>query len=446
MILNLLLAVLCQAQPNVLLITLDDAGWPEWSSMPNVQALASQGVTFERAYTTSPVCSPSRLAMLTGRYARREGIGDLSLDSLAINVTQDRLPLSLVFLPEVLSANSYVCGLIGKDHLGRAPLNNGSDLGLSPWALARVQAPIAPFTRGFSYWRGGNPSYQTSYYNWWRADDGLLSQEAMFATNVQMDEFVQLWAEISTPRFVALSWTAPHYPYDPPPGDGPTGSLRGDYLQLVRDVDDAIGIILQIVDLSTTYVVVTADNGTPDNARPPRSPSLHWKGSTYDGGCRVPLLVAGPGVAPRVEHDRVVSLVDLPATLAELVGVKLTEGAFDDSVSFADALGNWQGSSPRDFAFCERYEVVNPFTQPIGYDDQAVIEKDTFWPGTSTKVRLKLRRVDADGNGPNPSQDWVYDLLSDPQEKSPTLLSDPIIRPSVRSRLLTELASLPPRP
>src|SRR5688572_2415816 len=147
-----------QAASDCLIVVFDDLGAADAALMPNLQAFAAQGVRFDRAYSSSPTCSPSRLAMLAGIYARREGIGDLSLNPLTISgPVQDRLRLTLTWLPEVLQAHGYETGLFGKDHLGRAPITPGDDLGLQAFQLARIQAPLGPFTRGFTASRAVSP-------------------------------------------------------------------------------------------------------------------------------------------------------------------------------------------------------------------------------------------------------------------------------------------------
>lgn len=426
---------------NILVIVADDLGWPERALLPALDSLASQGVTLERFYTY-PTCTPTRIALQAGRYPRREGIGDLSMN--AHDPTQDRLRLDLKTLPELFKPGKATA-LIGKWHIGRAKLFGEMD-----------QVTSGPYCQGYDTWAAGNPTVlnagfgSSGYRNWWRVDNGDQVLSTQYATDAQRDEFLSYWVSTPGPKFTVLAWSAPHGPYnlaDTPPGYTFQGNVRADYEQTVAYLNTQLAVVLASVNLADTVVVFIADNGTPDDARPNSSPSLKWKGSTYEGGVRVPCVIAGPGISQGVVSQRVVSVTDLAATLAELSAVPITSG-FEDSQSFANELGAWTGTTPRTFVFTERYEVTvstASVPQPIGYDDQAVIEKQTAFttPQGQVQLKLKLRRVDADGTGPNPSQDWVYDLITDPNETNP---GDPLLLPPVlRNRLYAELNSIPPR-
>lgn len=437
---------------NVLVIIADDIGWTERAYFPaSLDSLAAQGTTFTRAYSW-PTCSPTRLAALFGHYPRRDGIGDLSLN--AHLETDDRLPLSLVSVAEVF-APTYQTALFGKWHLGRAPLDNGSDLALPAASMARVQGPLGPYCQGFELWRAGSPTVVAAgsgapngYYDWWRVDDGLMQTETLYATAAQRDEFLAWWTGTSGPKFGVLSWSAAHTPYDTPPGYTPHPTTRGKFLQVADYLDQAMADVLAAVSLTDTIVVFISDNGTPDDARDATTPSGYWKGSTFEGGVRVPLIVAGPGIAQGTS-SRLVSIVDIPATLCELANLP-NPGL--DSQSFADALGSWTGSAARSFVFAERYETRQPgptAPQPEGYDDSAIIEAS--W---------KMRVVDADGIGAGGKAELVYYLPTDPYELAPSpgwTTSDGTSPPQglttaqqnalsvATTRLRAELASMPAR-
>lgn len=396
-----------QAPPDVLLIVFDDFGWPEVELMPTLADFAADGVTLTRAYSW-PTCSPTRIAYRTGRYPRREGIGDLSLDAHQTNA--DRLRLSLFSMGE-LFAPYGTSTLIGKWHLGRAPLNGEMD-----------QIPSGPLCQGYQ-WRAGVPSILSSgagtsgYYLWPRVQAGDLFIEDEYATDVQRDEFIARWTGAVGFKFVELSFSAPHGPYDTPPSFTPATTERAKYEQVIEYLDGALADALAVVG-PDTIVCITSDNGTPDGARPAGTDSGTWKGSVSEGGVRVPLFIRGPGIDTGTTSDRLISLVDLGATLAECSGIPLP-GGFEDSLSFADELGAWPGDQERTFVFTERYEVTSGQPQPVGYDAQAIIEAS--W---------KLTRI----NG----TDTYWHLDGDDEEP---------LTPSqtIQDRLQAELASLPPR-
>lgn len=409
------------------MIVLDDVGETERPLLSSLAGIAAAGVEFSRFYTF-PVCSPTRYAALAGRLPRREGIGDtINAHNSATGASPppDRLA---VMLPEALKP-THATALFGKWHLGRASVGMRRDL------LAITES--GPFVSGFDRWRAGNPNSialpgatKDGYYNWYRVeDDQVLRNNSEYATAAQRDAFLNWWTTASGPRLAWLAFSAAHQPYDPPPGYAYTGSVRGDYEQVIEYLDDALAAVLAVVSLADTYIVILGDNGTPDEARIPGSPSGYWKGTCYEGGINAPLLIAGPGVMPGTSA-RLVSALDVSPTILELIGA--SSRGLEDGRSFADELGPWSGAPVRTWVFSERYDVPSGGGQVEGYDDQAVVE--SAW---------KLRRVDADGIGPGPSVDRAYYLPNDPYELSPI---DPALLPApIRDRLYAELASLSPR-
>lgn len=315
----------------------------------------------------------------------------------------------------------YATSLIGKWHMGRA---GGSSLVQSGPPAAGVESWIA----GVPSVLDGGGDGATGYYSWWRCDGSAPWLETTYATDAQRDGFLSWWAATPSAKFSVLAFSAAHTPWDQPPGYPPAITDRDRYMQVVDYLNVALADVLAAVDLSNTFVIFISDNGTPDDARPLGTPSGEWKGSCAEGGVRVPMIIAGPGVAHGTT-SRLVSVVDLAATIADLTGVSISIG-FEDSQSFANSLGSWTGTTPRAFIFTERYDVKASlaYPQPEGYDDQCVVEYS--W---------KLRHLDADGDGPNGFvNQWGY--IQSPGVEIP--LTPP---KSIRDRLLAELASIPPR-
>jgi arylsulfatase A-like enzyme len=409
----------------VVVIVLDDVGrdevYPDVSFTPTIERFASQGVRFERAYSW-PVCSPTRYALNFGRYPRRNGIGDV-INALEPQVSPSPPPpRGLASLAEVFAA-THETALFGKWHLGRAGLAGEMD-----------QPTSGPFVQGFDRWLAGMPNGASrgaqgeTHYQWNRVEDGALSTSNEYATRAQYEAFVDWWTSTCGPRFAWLGFAAAHPPFDPPPGFGVLATERENYQQMIAYLDqEALARVADVIDLAHTYVVIVGDNGTPDDARPQGSATNHFKGTVFEGGIRVPLVIAGPGVTRLgAVSDRLVSLVDLPATILELAGSPLPPGRFEDSCSFADELSMvLAGNLPRTFVFTERY------TDSL--DEMAVVES-----------RWKLRRFDPDGpQGPLGYRDQLYDLESDPLEASPILPGAGF--DAEFARLGAELDSIPPR-
>lgn len=410
--------------PSVVVIVLDDVGrdevYPAASFTPTMERFASQGVRFERAYSW-PVCSPTRYALTFGRLPRRDGIGDV-INAIDPQVSPSPPPSrGLVSLAEVF-ALTHETALFGKWHLGRAGLAGEMD-----------QPGSGPLCQGFERWRAGMPNGASrgapgeTHYLWNRVEDGDSFTDNVYATRAQYEAFVDWWTTTCGSRFAWLGFAAAHPPYDPPPGLGLLATERENYQQMIAYVDqEALARVAGVIDLTDTYVVIVGDNGTPEDARPPGSPANHSKGTVFEGGIRVPLVIAGPGITPGVVSDRLVSLVDLPATILELAGKPVPAGRFEDSRSFADELSSMlTGSHPRDSVFTERYTG--------GQDEMAVVER-----------RWKLRRLDPDGpQGPLGYRDEIYDLENDPLEASPIPPGTGFDAEFVRLR--AELSSIPPR-
>lgn len=410
-------AALPQSQQNLLIIILDDVGkgdiFPAVAT-PNIQAFAVQGMSFSRAYSF-PVCSPTRCAVLLGEYPRRHGIGDVinaHKPDQSNSPPPSRIPVSLAEALEPTHQTAF----FGKWHLGRLNVAGAPAL------------ESGPFGSGFEHWFAGSPNSigqgtgTTGYFRWWRVEEGLSSVSGVYATDAQRDAFVAWWSGTAGPKFAMLAFNAAHAPYDAPPGVALKAAIRDQFTDIIQNVDAAIGACLSVVSLSDAYVILLGDNGTPDEARPITSTSGFWKGTTYEGGVRVPMIVAGPGIAPGAS-GRLVSVLDVPTTALELLG-KAPRG-FQDSQSFANALGSWQGTAARSWVFAERYGA------PGLPDEQAVIE--ATW---------KLRVWDPDGPGPLPPHEAVYNLGSDPFEQTPI---DPAAVTIASARLHSELGSLPSR-
>ena len=391
---------------SVLIVIADDLGWSERALLPSLDELARRGVTFERAYSF-PLCSPTRTAVWQGVWPRRAGVGD------TVRAHDGELQMGLrLSLPEALLPRMHTA-LIGKYHLGRAAQLPG----------ALTSGPLAD---GLEHWFAGSPESinrphaTAGYYDWYRVEDALEDPHArQYATDAQRDAFLSWWN--GKDQFTVLAWSAPHAPYDTPPGYAPQATARARYEQSITYLDQAMAAVLARIDWERTLVVFLGDNGTPNDARPLGTPAGRWKNTTFEGGIRVPLIVAGAGVTHTGVSRRLVSMVDIAATVLELTRTRPERG-FEDSRSFADELGPWAGSAPRDFVLAERFPTP---------DDLAIVT-----------ARWKLRVLDPDGPGINPPTAQLLDLLRDPGETNPL---DPNSLPPVRDRLLAYLAALPPR-
>jgi len=370
------------AKPNVVLILVDDLGWMDLSCQgsgyyetPNIDRLAKEGMRFTDAYAACAVCSPTRAAVLTGRYPARTGITDWirarfqggKIPADKKNPTQyvgnrkllcPPNPLWMereeVTIAELLKPAGYTSCHIGKWHLGPDdwyPEHQGFDLNIG----------------GCDY--GQPPSYFDPYSKPRQGDIPTLKprKEGEYLTDREGDEaagFIRDHA--SQPFFLYYAPYAVHTPiqarkdlkerYE---AKKKTNQKNAAYAAMVHSLDDAIGRILDTLDelklAKDTLVVFTSDNGGLDNNDNPtdNAPLRAGKGTPYEGGIRVPFIARWPGqiTAGALSRQPVISVDCLP-TILEATGVKPPTGVELDGVSLLSLLrGNGNKRLDRESLF-----------------------------------------------------------------------------------------------
>lgn len=367
------------APTDVVLVVLDDVGTDEFAAygvhpdqpkLPVLESLASGGLVFEHAYG-APTCSPARAALYTGRHGRRSGMGRWILPS----EEQYTLPVQAT-LATVLAAASppWTTAFVGKWHLVSydrpSPWTHPAELGFVDFRgpLANVGEPVDP----------GNGR---NYFRWELATSEGLSSVSTYATTGQVDDALEALASMPSPSLLVLSLTAAHVPLHLPPPEllsTPVDDTSPDWaLQraAAEALDHELGRLLDTMDAArrerTTFVVV-GDNGTDrDFIRPPFSTARH-KGTLYDGGVRVPLVVSGPLATPG-RTEALVHVVDVLPTLAELAGAPLPAGPLDGA-SFAATLADPGSTGPREYVYSELFAPNGP--GPWTQDESMVRNRD----------------------------------------------------------------------
>ena len=357
---------MAQEKPNVVLIVADDLGWADlgcygskFYKTPNLDKLASQGKRFTQAYSASPVCSPTRSALMTGKHPARlhltdwlPGRTDRPAQKLLRPTIRQALPLEEITIAERLKGLGYSTGLIGKWHLGGngfEPTKQGFDVNIAGDETGTALSYFAPFHRGLRTMPGLRDAPEGQYLT-----DRLA---------IEAERFID--AHKARPFFLYLPHYAPHIPLTAKPDkiakypkwDGtPHGRQENPYYAaMLESLDDAVGKVLDALDRNgladKTIVIFTSDNGglaIREGANTPptiNSPLREGKGWVYEGGLRVPLIVRWPGkIAPGVETTPAWA-ADLPVTLAELCGASKAEGL--DGVSLAGLLTKGQALEPR---------------------------------------------------------------------------------------------------
>ena len=317
--------------PNVLLILADDHGYGDISvhngpsiQTPNIDRIATNGVRFSKFYANSSVCSPSRAALMTGRYPDRAGVPGVIRTHPENSWGYFRQ--DAVTLPSVLKQKDYRTALIGKWHLGLEPENH-------------------PCKRGFDHFHGFLGDMMDDYYTHLRHDINYMRQGSDtihpqgHATDLFTEwsmDFIRAQAQSPQSFFLYLAYNAPHTPIQPPDDwvervreREPGISLqRAKYIALVEHMDAGIGRVLDTLvetdQLSNTLVIYTSDNGGSMDVGAHNGPLRGQKGEMYEGGIRVPTCAMWPGHVPEGHvTDQVGLLMDLFPTVCEVAGAPI---------------------------------------------------------------------------------------------------------------------------
>lgn len=436
------------SRPNVVLILADDLDLRDLGSFgakdirtPHLDRLAHEGVRFTSFYSNGTECSPTRAALLTGRYQHRVGglecaigTGNVGRYDDAMRLAKEHdlgLPASLPTLPALLKKAGYATALCGKWHLGYeekfAPGQHGFDhafycVGGGMDYFHHVEDPpqYAPALR-----LNGQPIKRPGYFTDLVADDAVtwLRHHA-----VRAGEGTGTAPGQPRPFFLYLPFTAPHSPFQGPDEKDdaplPADSPRWDqgkappavYAAMIERLDQAVGRVLAALEeqrhAANTLVLFTSDNGGTGSARP--TGLRGFKGQTFEGGVRVPCLVRWPGVLPAgTDFAHPALTFDLTASLARAAGVAAAnQHSFDgvDILRFAQ-----DGAAPPARALFWRAR-----------------RGERTWRAVRDGALKYVSRQDGDK-----VEDWLFDLGRDPAEETSVLAE----RADDAARLRRQLAA-----
>lgn len=318
-------------KPNILLILVDDLGYGDLSSFgatdlhsPAIDGLMEKGMRFDQFYANSPVCSPTRASILTGRYPDLAGVPGV------IRTNEDNswgyFHESAITLPQLLKNANYHTAIIGKWHLG-------------------LEKPNQPNDRGFDFFHGFLGDMMDDYYthlrkgnNYMRLNNQEINPKG-HATELFTDwaiDYLKNRKDKEEPFFLYLAYNAPHFPIQPPEDwlekvkkrEPQLSEKRAKNVAFVEHMDFNIGKVLNSLEKTglaeNTLVIFTSDNGgslrhAQSNGR------LHGgKQQMFEGGIRVPTCAVWPGkIKPQTRSNAVGISMDLYATLAEVAGVSI---------------------------------------------------------------------------------------------------------------------------
>ncbi len=340
-------------KPNIIYINLDDLGWKDLGFMgsqfyetPRIDKLASGGVVFTNAYAPAANCAPSRASCLTGQYTPRHGIYTVNKSDRGDARTRKLIPIKnkadlaseKMTIAENLKASAYASAHIGKWHLGDDPKEQGFDINIG----------------------GGRLGHPKSYFSPYQNKDLKDGPEGEYLTDRLTDEAIKFVENHQkSPFFLHLAYYAVHSPIQPKKEKvekyarkrGSQGQSNARYAAMIEGVDENIGRFMAKLDelglTEDTVIVFMSDNGGVSR-RTSMAPLRAGKGSYYEGGIRVPLIVRWPAkVRSGIRCDTPVSGIDLYPTFLEMTGTPRAKQKILDGVSLMPLLTRSGGLKKR---------------------------------------------------------------------------------------------------
>ena len=419
-------------QPNIIYIVADDLGYADlgcyggrdepWGAVsPVLDGLAARGIRFTQGYSNSPVCSPTRFALMTARYQYRlRGAAEEPINSKSRGSTALGLPPEHPTLPSLLRAAGYRTALIGKWHLGFAPhfgpLKSGYEESFGPLAGGVDYFTHCDSSGRHDLWENDVEHHQEGYLT------DLLSRRTV--------EYVERMAAQDAPFFVSLHYTAPHWPWETRDDAARAPTIRDNlfdlaagnihvYRRMIHHMDEGIGQIMQALrrtgQLDNTLVVFTSDNGGErfsDNW-----PLVGGKMDLTEGGIRVPWIAHWPAVI-RAGGDsaQLCMTMDWSATMLDAAGVAAHPDYPLDGVSLLPVL--------RDAA----HAFDRPLHFRMNHRDQRALRVGDW----------KYLKVD--------DNEYLFNIPQDERERANLARKEPARLDAMRADWLAWNATMPPIP
>ena len=413
-------AASAQEKPNVVLVFMDNYGWGEpgcygggilrGAPTPRIDNLATEGTRLLN-FNVEAQCTPSRAAILTGRYAIRTGNASIPIETPVYGLTQWEVTMA-----EMLSDAGYATGMFGKWHLGHTDGRFPTDQGFDEWYGipnssdesawpddTRFRDGVHPFAIAEHIMEGkkGEKPRKVEVYN---TEARTLIDADLTTRSIA---FMERQVKAKKPFFLYIPYTMTHMPVLPHPEfRGKTGN--GDFADVLAQIDAYVGRLLDSVDelgiRDDTIFIFTSDNG-PDPTTPHQSFSGPWSGSYFtgkEGSLRVPFIIRWPGKIPGgAVSNEIVHEMDLFPTIAKVAGGKVPEDRIIDGVDQVDFFLGKQDQSNRE------HVIVY-----VGSDLYGVKWRN-----------YKMMSKEIDQAFADPTRSYgvplIYDLHTDPKEATP---------------------------
>lgn len=405
------------AKPNIIVILVDDLGFGDLSSYgapdlksPHIDALAAAGMRFDNFYANGPVCSPTRAALLTGRYPDLVGVPGVIRTNVKDN--WGYLSQNAVLLPQLLKPAGYHTAVIGKWHLGLRKENH-------------------PIRRGFDHFHGFLGDMMDDYYHHKRHGNHYMQRNLEdvhpqgHATDIFTRwavDYIAVRAKTGKPFFLYLAYNAPHTPIQPPKEwlervngrEAGIDDKRAKLVALIEHLDDGIGRVLVAIRdagiADNTLIIFTSDNGGQLGVGARNGPLRGGKGGMYEGGLRVPACAVWPGrIEAGSRSARVAMTMDLFPTVCDAAGVE-TKIQLDGRSILPTLLGRSQARNDRTLIWVRREggrRYAGRAFYAVRRGDYKLVQNSPFEP-----MQLFNLAEDPKEEQPLPSKHEMYGPLS----------------------------------
>jgi uncharacterized sulfatase len=441
------LTLLAAQRPNFLFVLIDDMGYADLScygqkaiETPNIDRMAKEGIRFTQFYVNSPICSPSRTALMTGQFPARWRITSY-LASRAENETRgiaNWLDPKATTLARLLHDTGYATGHFGKWHMGgqrdvgEAPLITEYGFDKSVTQFEGLGDRILPLNdnfdgKGAKQYALGSDKLGRGEITWMdrsKVTSGFVERALQFIRRAERD---------AKPFYVDVWPDDVHSPFFPPKALRGNATKKQLYLGVVRAMDEQLAPLFDYIRQSptlrtNTLVIIASDNGPEPGAGSAGIFRGH-KGNLYEGGVREPFITWGPGLLAEkargtVNDKTVIAGVDLLPSLIELASLQLGDATLDGQDLSLSMLGGKEQRRTKPLFW------IRPPDRPG--------DKGEKWPDLSVRDGdLKLLLME-DGSGAQ-----LYDLASDPSENHNLAREKPQVVERLSKELLDWRKSLP---
>ncbi len=395
-----------EGKPNIVIILADDLGYGDIGAFgasdiatPHIDSLAMRGIRFTDFYAGHNVCSPSRAALLTGRHSKRMGISHVfQADS------PDGMPLEETTIAEMLKEEGYATGLVGKWHLGS-------------------QDRYMPWNQGFDSFQGVPYSNDMGNFFWYDEQDVIYEPiDQAYLTQRYTQKAVDfIGANKEDPFFLYVAHSMPHVPIYASP-DFLGSSERGLYGDVVQELDWSVGEVVAALEdagiLENTLILFTSDNGPwlPMGSHGGATGGLRdGKGTTFDGGHKVPTVAYLGGGVSGVTVTEPISMLDLLPTIAALSGAAVPDDRPIDGRDVSGVFTGDGGGAPIPYFY---YEAFNSQIDAVRLGKWKLKREKSFWiPDLIISTILRWGEFN--------HGEFLFNLESDPGEANNLIDENP---------------------